>query len=349
MKLLVTGGAGFIGSAFVRYVLSNRPDAEVVTLDKLTYAGNLENLAPVADNPRHRFVHADICDEEKVASVFAESGSDAVVHFAAESHVDRSILSPAAAIDTNVRGTATLLAAARVARITRFLHVSTDEVYGDIDEPFEADEMYPLKPSSPYAASKAASDLLALAYVRTYHLPVIVTRASNNYGPYQFPEKLIPLMISNALDRAPLPVYGDGLQVRDWLYVDDHCRALLAVLERGREGEVYNVAGACHLTNREVITRLLDIVGAPETLITRVADRPGHDRRYALRGDKIARETGFVPQVRFEDGLAQTVRWYQDNVDWTRRVKSGEYRDYYQSNYAWRGQPGLAASTSPKQ
>lgn len=336
MKLLVTGGAGFIGSAFVRYVLSHRTDIHVVTFDKLTYAGNLENLAPVAGDPRHRFVHADICDEQKVSSELADTTIDAIVHFAAESHVDRSILSPASAIDTNVRGTATLLAAARAARIKRFLHVSTDEVYGDIDEPFEADETFPLKPSSPYAASKAASDLLALAYVRTYQLPVIVTRASNNYGPYQFPEKLIPLMISNALDRAPLPVYGDGLQVRDWLYVDDHCRALLAVLERGRDGEVYNVAGACHLTNREVISRVLEIVGAPDSLITRVADRPGHDRRYALRGDKLTRDTGFVPEMAFDEGLAQTVRWYQDNADWTQRVKSGEYRAYYRTNYAWR-------------
>lgn len=345
MKLLVTGGAGFIGSAFVRHVLSHRSDIQVVTLDKLTYAGNLENLAPVAGDSRHRFVNADICDTEKVSSVLAGTGVEAIVHFAAESHVDRSILSPACAIDTNVRGTATLLDAARAARVERFLHVSTDEVYGDIDEPFEADETYPLKPSSPYAASKAASDLLALAYVRTYQLPVIVTRASNNYGPYQFPEKLIPLMISNALDRVPLPVYGDGLQVRDWLYVDDHCRALLAVLERGRVGEVYNVAGACHLTNIEVISRVLDIVGAPDSLITRVTDRPGHDRRYALRGDKIARDTGFVPEVSFEDGLARTVRWYQQNVEWTRRVRSGEYRDYYQKNYAWRDQTELVTST----
>ena len=267
---------------------------------------------------------------------------DAIVHFAAESHVDRSILSPASAIDTNVRGTATLLAAARAANIGRFLHVSTDEVYGDIDEPFEADETFPLKPSSPYAASKASSDLLALAYVRTYHLPVVVTRASNNYGPYQFPEKLIPLMISNALDRVALPVYGDGLQVRDWLYVDDHCRALLAVLERGREGEVYNVAGACHLTNLEVISRILEIVGAPE-YADHAGDRPSRATIAVMRsrGDKIARDTGFVPEVSFEEGLARTVRWYQDNVEWTRRVKSGEYRDYYQTNYAWRDEREL--------
>jgi dTDP-glucose 4,6-dehydratase len=346
MKLLVTGGAGFIGSTFVRYVLSHRPDAEVVTLDALTYAGNLENLSQVAGSLRHRFVQGDIRDTGPVTELLRSERVDVVVHFAAESHVDRSILSPDHAIDTNVRGTGLLLEAARAARVSRFLHVSTDEVYGDIDEPFEADETFPLKPSSPYAASKAGSDLLALSYVRTYKLPVMVTRASNNYGPYQFPEKLIPLMISNALDGLPLPVYGDGLQVRDWLYVEDHCRALLAVLERGREGEVYNVAGACALPNIEVIKRVLQIVGAPESLMTRVSDRPGHDRRYALRGDKLTRETRFAPTVRFEDGLARTVRWYQENRDWTDRVRSGEYRAYYEKNYAWRRSGGSAAAAA---
>jgi len=336
MKLLVTGGAGFIGSAFVRHVLAHRPEMQVVTLDALTYAGNLENLSAVQDNPRYTFLRGDIRDGDAVNEGFASGRFDAVVNFAAESHVDRSILSPDSAIDTNVRGSARLLDAARAARVERFVHVSTDEVYGDIPEPLEADETYPLKPSSPYAASKAASDLLALAYVRTYHLPVIITRASNNYGPYQFPEKLIPLMISNALEGLPLPVYGDGLQVRDWLYVDDHCRGILAVLERGTVGEVYNIAGACHLPNIEVVKRLLTIVGASEALITRVTDRPGHDRRYALRGDKVARETGFVPEVAFEDGLARTVKWYQENADWTARIRSGAYRDYYAQNYAWR-------------
>ena len=346
MRILVTGGAGFIGSAFVRRTLAEQPDVEIVTYDKLTYAGNLDNLAPIASNPRHRFVHGDICDAAAVKTAFADTTPDAVVHFAAESHVDRSIMDPGAVIETNIRGTGTLLDAARAARVDRFLHVSTDEVYGDIDPPFEADETFPLKPSSPYAASKAGSDLLALSYVRTYGLPVIVTRASNNYGPYQFPEKLIPLMIANALEGIPLPVYGDGLQVRDWLYVDDHCRAILSVLMRGREGEVYNVAGACHLPNIEVITRLLKIVGAPESLITRVKDRPGHDRRYALRGDKIARDTGFVPEVDFESGLERTVQWYRENGEWIRRVRSGEYREYYSRNYDWRGTPaqGLQAS-----
>ena len=334
MKLLVTGGAGFIGSAFVRYVLAHEADTQIVTLDKLTYAGNLENLAPIDRNPRHTFVKGDICDASTVASVV--DSVDAIVHFAAESHVDRSILSPDPFIETNVRGTATLLDAARKAKLGRFLLVSTDEVYGDIDAPLEADESFPLKPSSPYAASKASADLLALSYVRTFKLPLVVTRASNNYGPYQFPEKLIPLMISNALEGLPLPVYGDGMQVRDWLYVDDHCRGILAALRKGRDGEVYNIGGNRALPNREVIKRVLQIVGAPESLMTTVTDRPGHDRRYALSSEKLARETGFVPETTFETGLAQTVQWYRDNVDWTRRVRSGEYRAYYEKNYSWR-------------
>jgi dTDP-glucose 4,6-dehydratase len=333
--MLVTGGAGFIGSAFVRHVLAHDADAQIVTLDKLTYAGNLENLEPVSGNPRHSFVKGDICDASTVASIL-EGGIDAIVHFAAESHVDRSILSPDPFIETNVRGTATLLDAARRASIGRFLLVSTDEVYGDIDAPLEADESFPLRPSSPYAASKAAADLLALSYVRTFKLPVVVTRASNNYGPYQFPEKLIPLMISNAFEGIPLPVYGDGMQIRDWLHVDDHCRGILSVLRHGREGEAYNIGGNHAVPNREVIRRVLDIVGAPETLMTTVTDRPGHDRRYALSSEKLARETGFVPEMRFEEGLAQTVQWYRDNADWTRRVRSGEYREYYKKNYNWR-------------
>lgn len=336
MKILVTGGAGFIGSAFVRYVLSHQRDTSVVTLDKLTYAGNLENLAAVAADARHTFVKGDITDERTVRALLHDARFDAVVHFAAESHVDRSILAPDTAIETNVRGTATLLNAAREARISRFLLVSTDEVYGDIEAPDEADETFPLRPSSPYAASKAGADLLALAYVRTFQLPVVITRASNNYGPYQFPEKLIPLMICNALEGKPLPIYGDGLQVRDWLYVDDHCRGVLAALERGRIGEVYNIAGGCPLTNMQVVRQVLEIVGASEELIQPVADRPGHDRRYALRAEKIARETGFEPQMPFRDGLERTVRWYREHTDWTRRVRSGEYREYYERNYTGR-------------
>jgi dTDP-glucose 4,6-dehydratase len=343
MKILVTGGAGFIGSGFVRHVLGCYPDTKIVTLDKLTYAGNLDNLLAVSGDPRHTLVQGDICDARLVESILRDGAFDSVVHFAAESHVDRSILSPEHAIETNVKGTATLLDAARRAGLGRFLHVSTDEVYGDVDAPLEADEEFSLRPSSPYAASKAASDLLVLAYVRTYGFPAIVTRASNNYGPYQFPEKLIPLMVSNAMEGKPLPIYGDGLQVRDWLYVDDHCRAIWAVLTRGREGQVYNIGGNCALTNLEVVRHILRIVGAPESLMTRVADRPGHDRRYALRSDKLLRETGCGPQVSFEQGLTNTVEWYKANPDWIRRVKSGEYREYYRQNYDWRSQPTVAS------
>jgi dTDP-glucose 4,6-dehydratase len=333
-RLLVTGGAGFIGSTFVRHMLARDPELHIVVLDKLTYAGNLANLEEVAQDPRFRFVQGDINDAPLVNDLSAEA--DAIVNFAAESHVDRSILSPDAFIATNVRGTATLLEASRATAIGRFLLVSTDEVYGNIETPLEADETFPLKPSSPYAASKAAADLLALSYVRTFGLPVVITRASNNYGPYQFPEKLIPLMISNAMEGMPLLVYGDGLQVRDWLHVDDHCRAILAVLQHGRDGEVYNIGGNRALTNREVINRILHIVGARETLVRTVTDRPGHDRRYALNCEKVARAVCFAPQVTFEVGLALTVQWYRDHADWTRRVRSGEYREYYLKNYGWR-------------
>src|SRR6266567_167839 len=290
MKLLVTGGAGFIGSAFVRLSLSGQAAEEstrIVNLDKLTYAGNLANLEPIAGNPRYRFVHGDICDRDLVNALLMEEKPDAIVHFAAESHVDRSILSAAPAFETNLRGTFTLLEAARACRIGRFLHVSTDEVYGSLASPQEADESFPLNPSSPYSASKAGSDLLARSYFTTYGLPVIITRASNNYGPFQFPEKLIPLMISNALERRTLPVYGDGMQVRDWLYVDDHCQALLTVLEQGGDGEIYNIGGSRSVPNIDVVRKILAAAGAPDTLIEHVEDRPGHDRRYALTSAKL--------------------------------------------------------------
>ncbi|MCC6364145.1 MAG: dTDP-glucose 4,6-dehydratase [Bryobacterales bacterium] len=334
MKLLVTGGAGFIGSAFVRLVLKEHPRFTVVNLDKLTYAGNLENLAAVAESPNYRFVKGDIAGGEAMRELFAQEKPDAVVHFAAESHVDRSILSPEPVVRTNFNGTFCLLEAARRNGIGRFLHVSTDEVYGSLEEPHEADENYPLNPSSPYSASKAGSDLLALSYHTTYKLPVTVTRASNNYGPFQFPEKLIPLMISNALENKPLPIYGDGMQVRDWLFVEDHCRALLAVLEKGRNGQIYNIGGSLALPNREVVRRILTATGKPASLMTTVTDRPGHDRRYALSSAKLRQETGWAPQVSFEEGLPLTVRWYQDNAGWVRRVKSGEYQQYYERNYA---------------
>lgn len=333
MKILVTGGAGFIGSAFVRQTLSADPSVTIVNLDKLTYAGNPENLEPAAENPRYSFVHGDICDRALVHALFADENPDALIHFAAESHVDRSILSPDPVFETNLRGTFTLLEAARTHRLPRFLHVSTDEVYGSIEPPLEAGETWPLNPSSPYAASKAGSDLLARSYFTTYGLPVMITRASNNYGPYQFPEKLIPLMISNALEGRPLPVYGDGMQVRDWLHVDDHCRAIQAVVQRGREGEIYNIGGSRSLTNIEVVRRILAATGRPESLIQTVADRPGHDRRYALSSEKVMRETGWKPRTGFERGLADTIEWYRTHGEWVRRVKSGEYLTWYARNY----------------
>jgi dTDP-glucose 4,6-dehydratase len=279
-------------------------------------------------------VHGDICDAALVNQTIAESSPDVIVNFAAESHVDRSILSPAPVFETNLRGTFTLLEAARTHKTPRFLHVSTDEVYGSIPAPHDADENYPLRASSPYSASKAGSDLLALSYFVTYGMPVMVTRASNNYGPYQFPEKLIPLMISNALEDKALPIYGDGMQVRDWLYVDDHCRAILSVIERGRAGEIYNIGGSRALPNLEVVERILDTVGKPHSLMQTVKDRPGHDRRYALSTEKLMRETGWHAQMPFEAGLKATIDWYRGNPAWIARVKSGEYQNYYQRNYA---------------
>jgi len=309
---------------------------EVVNLDKLTYAGNLENLATVAGDSRYRFVHGDICDAALVKATMEEARPDAIVHFAAESHVDRSILSPDAFLETNLRGTLTLLEAARRAGVGRFLHVSTDEVYGSIDAPHDADENYPLKTSSPYSASKAGSDLLALSYFTTHKLPVVVTRASNNYGPYQFPEKLIPLMISNAIADQPLPIYGDGMQIRDWLYVDDHCRAILAAVERGRAGEIYNVGGSRALPNIEVVKKILSALGKPESLMQTVKDRPGHDRRYAITSEKLSAETGWKAEVPFEEGLKATIDWYRANPEWVAHVKSGEYLKYYDKNYGGR-------------
>jgi dTDP-glucose 4,6-dehydratase len=332
MKILVTGGAGFIGSCFVRLALQNA-STEIVNIDKLTYAGNLENLASLADNPRYRFQKADLCDLDGLRQIFEETKPDAVVHFAAESHVDRSILSPQPVFETNLRGTFNLLESMRAKAVGRFIHVSTDEVYGSLDAPLEADENFPLQPSSPYSASKAGSDLLALGYFKTYKMPVMVTRASNNYGPYQFPEKLIPLMISNALEDKALPVYGDGMQVRDWLYVEDHCRALLAILEKGRDGEIYNIGGNRSVANRWVIEQILAITGKPASLMTTVTDRPGHDRRYALSSAKLSKETGWSPQMDFERGLKMTVDWYRTHDQWVRDVKSGEYQSYYARNY----------------
>ena len=332
MKVIVTGGAGFIGSCFVRLALQNH-SLDIANVDKLTYAGNLENLTAVAGNPRYRFFRTDICDLERLRRVFDEVKPDAVVHFAAESHVDRSIFAPQPVFETNLRGTFNLLETMRAQRVARFIHVSTDEVYGSLEAPLEADEQFPLQASSPYSAGKAGSDLLALSYHTTYKLPVIVTRASNNYGACQFPEKLIPLMITHAFDNKPLPVYGDGMQIRDWLYVEDHCRAILTLLEKGRDGEIYNIGGNRSLPNKEVIDRILAITGKPSSLIKTVTDRPGHDRRYALSSEKLTKETGWSPQMDFETGLKATVDWYRSNPDWVQHVKSGEYQTYYAKNY----------------
>jgi dTDP-glucose 4,6-dehydratase len=336
MKLLITGGAGFIGSAFIRLVLGAPDSDTIINLDKLTYAGNLENLESVAGHPRYRFVRGDICDAALVNDLVAEERPDAIVHFAAESHVDRSIFAPGPVFETNLRGTFTLLEAVRGHKIGRFLHVSTDEVYGSLEPPLEADENFPLNPSSPYSAAKAGSDLLVRSYFTTYRLPVVLTRASNNYGPYQFPEKLIPLMISNALENKSLPVYGDGMQVRDWLYVDDHCRGIRSVLQKGIDGEIYNIGGNRSLPNLEVIHKILAETGKPASLITEVPDRPGHDRRYALSSEKIHRHTGWTPAMPFEEGLHATVEWYRQNPVWVEHVKSGDYASYYERNYGQR-------------
>jgi len=335
VKILVTGGAGFIGSAFVRMAIAET-DLGVVNLDKLTYAGNLENLKAVERSERYRFVHGDICDRALVDRLIEEEKPEAIVHFAAESHVDRSILSPEPVIRTNLNGTFTMLEGARKHKAGRFVHVSTDEVYGSLEAPLEATEDFPLNPSSPYSASKAGSDLLVRSYFVTFKLPVVITRASNNYGPHHFPEKLIPLMITNAFDDRPLPVYGDGQQVRDWLYVDDHCRGILAVLRKGREGQIYNIGGNRSLPNLDVVRQVLALTGQPESLIQYVTDRPGHDRRYALSSEKLMRETGWAPAMDFETGLARTVAWYRANGEWVARVRSGAYREYYEKNYASR-------------
>ena len=328
MRLLVTGGAGFIGSNFVRYVLGRDRDVHVTTLDSLTYAGNLANLESVRDDPRHRFVRGDITETAAVAAVFEER-PDAVVHFAAESHVDRSIDDSSPFVRTNVLGTGVLLEAARRARVGRFVHVSTDEVYGSIAPGERAAEEAPLRPTSPYAASKAASDLLALSYFRTHGLDVVVTRCSNNFGPYQFPEKVIPLFITNAIADQPLPLYGDGGNVRDWIFVEDHCAALHAVLLRGRGGEVYNIGADNEWTNRELTSAILRELAKPEDLVRRVSDRPAHDRRYALDSAKIRGELGWRPEHSFASALASTVDWYARNERWWSTVKSGDYRRFY--------------------
>jgi dTDP-glucose 4,6-dehydratase len=332
VKILVTGGAGFIGSNFVRHVLTAHRDDSVVNLDKLTYAGNLENLRDVEANPRYRFLKGDICDGAAVRE--AMRGADAVVHFAAETHVDRSNLGADEFLRTNVNGTFTLLEAARELRIARFLAVGTDEVYGSIAEG-AAREGDALNPSNPYSASKAAADLLARAYWTTHRLPVLITRSSNNFGPYQYPEKVIPLFVTNALEDRALPLYGDGRNVRDWLYVLDNCAAIDLVLRRGVEGEIYNIGGAAEVQNVALTRRILALLGKPESLITPVADRPGHDRRYALDSGKV-RALGWTPATGFDAALAATVEWYRTHEAWWKPIKSGAFREYYQTQYSGR-------------
>ena len=331
MRIFVTGGAGFIGSQFIRQILSLDKGYSVTNYDKLTYAGNLANLESVAGNPKYRFVKGDICDAATVEAAMGDCG--AVVHFAAESHVDRSIYEPSAAIETNVTGTFVLLQVARKLGVERFVHVSTDEVYGDMAPGAFADETSPIEPSSPYSSSKASSDLLVRSYVRTYGFPGIVTRSSNNYGPYQFPEKFLPLMITNAMDDRSLPIYGYGKQQRDWLHVEDNCRAILAVFEGGRMGEVYNIGGLDIEENLTMARRLLRLMGKSEEMLSYVKDRPGHDRRYALRCDKIERELGWKPAISLDEGLRQTIDWYKANGDWIAGVRGGEYRTYYDKYY----------------
>ena len=336
MTLIVTGGAGFIGSNFIFYQLENHPDDRVICLDKLTYAGNLSTLAGVMDNQNFRFVKLDICDREGVEALFAEEKPDTVVNFAAESHVDRSIEDPGLFLQTNITGTAVLMDACRKYGVKRFHQVSTDEVYGDlpIDRPdlFFTEES-PIRPSSPYSASKASADLLVMAYHRTFGLPATVSRCSNNYGPYHFPEKLIPLMIANCLYDKPLPVYGEGINVRDWLYVGDHCAAIDLVIRKGRAGEVYNVGGHNEMRNIDIVRMICKELGKPESLITHVTDRKGHDLRYAIDPTKIHNELGWLPQTKFEDGIKKTIKWYLENRSWWEEIISGEYRDYYEKMY----------------
>ena len=335
MKLLVTGGAGFIGSNFIRYLHSKYPAYEVINLDTLTYAGNLENLADISGERFYRFVKGDIADVSLVRQVFTE-GIEVVVNFAAESHVDRSIEDASSFITTNITGTQVLLEAARAHQVKRFIQISTDEVYGSLGTEGLFTEHSPLSPNSPYSASKAGADHLVRAYYETFRLPVMITRSSNNYGPYQFPEKFIPLFITNALVDEPLPLYGDGLNVRDWLQVEDNCAAIDLVLHRGKEGEIYNVGGNCEKTNLEVVKIILKELNKPESLLRFVKDRPGHDRRYALDTAKIARELGWYPQCSFEEGIRHTIAWYRHHAGWWEKIKSGEYRSYYQKMYGSR-------------
>ena len=339
MTIIVTGGAGFIGSNFIFHMLEAHPDYRIICLDKLTYAGNLSTLKSVMDNPNFRFVKLDICDRDGVYKLFEEEHPDMVVNFAAESHVDRSIEDPSIFLQTNIIGTSVLMDACRKYGITRYHQVSTDEVYGDL--PLDRPDLFfteetPLHTSSPYSSSKAGADLLVMAYHRTFGLPVTISRCSNNYGPYHFPEKLIPLMIANCLNDKPLPVYGEGLNVRDWLYVEDHCRAIDLIIHKGRVGEVYNVGGHNEMRNIDIVTMICDALGKPHSLIRHVEDRKGHDMRYAIDPTKIHEELGWLPETKFKDGIALTIQWYLDHEEWWQPIISGEYQNYYQNMYGGR-------------
>ena len=340
MKILVTGGAGFIGSNFLFYMEKTHPEDRLICMDKLTYAGNLSTLEPLIGLPDFRFVRGDICDRDAVYQLFAEEHPDVVVNFAAESHVDRSIEDPGIFLQTNIMGTAVLMDACRKYGIARYHQVSTDEVYGDL--PLDRPDLFfteetPIHTSSPYSSSKASADLLVQAYHRTYGLPVTISRCSNTYGPYHFPEKLIPLMIANALNDKPLPVYGQGMNVRDWLYVEDHCKAIDLIIRNGRVGEVYNIGGHNEMRNIDIVKLICHELGKPESLITYVADRKGHDMRYAIDPTKIHRELGWLPETKFQDGIKKTIAWYLEHRDWWENIISGEYQDYYQRMYGNRG------------
>ncbi|WCF07862.1 dTDP-glucose 4,6-dehydratase [Paenibacillus thiaminolyticus] len=335
MKLLITGGAGFIGSNFVTYMLKKYPDYRIINVDILTYAGNLENLTDIQSNPNYQFVKADIADTEMMEQLISQD-VDVVVNFAAESHVDRSILEPEIFVKTNVLGTQVLLDAAKKYGVTKFVQVSTDEVYGSLGETGLFSETTPLAPNSPYSASKAGGDLLVRAYHETFGLPVNITRCSNNYGPYQFPEKLIPLIIANASNDKQLPIYGDGLNVRDWLYVEDHCSAIDLVIHKGNDGEVYNIGGNNERTNIHIVRKILEHLGKPDSLIKYVEDRLGHDRRYGIDATKITNELGWKPKHTFETGIKETIDWYLNNRTWWERIQSGAYQSFYEQQYGQR-------------
>lgn len=336
MVVIVTGGAGFIGGNFIHYYLENHPEDNVICIDKLTYAGNLSTLSSVMSNQNFKFIKADICDRDLINSIFEKEHPDVVINFAAESHVDRSIDDPSIFLQTNIIGTSVLMDACRKYNIRRFHQVSTDEVYGDL--PLDRPDLFfteetPIHTSSPYSSSKAAADLLVMAYHRTFGLPVTISRCSNNYGPYHFPEKLIPLMIANALNDKPLPVYGEGINVRDWLYVEDHCKAIDLIVHKGRVGEIYNVGGHNEMRNIDIVKLICKELGKPESLITYVSDRKGHDMRYAIDPTKIHNELGWLPETKFKDGIKKTINWYLENRTWWEEIISGEYQNYYDKMY----------------